>query len=235
MSSHIISLGPLCSVRAQINRYVGQEETQLFDWVRSSFDTVLYILKNIDDESLFSEDKFQCPEIKDGDKVFGMIPANVDKEDLQEPSMKVGGIKCHTVICKPFYFESLHDFPLNKPYMDSMDINIAKFKRRQKRLKDTIITGDVIHFIHVMRYKIITSDKLYEFKQYLYDICPTNKYYLHIAIPPCYKDINKDELTQDRVYLYDFYGDDIRDWKFEGCNWSDIFDNIKCINLTNEI
>jgi hypothetical protein len=43
MPSKIISLGPLCSVRAQINRYVGQEETQLFDWVRSSFDTVLYI------------------------------------------------------------------------------------------------------------------------------------------------------------------------------------------------
>jgi hypothetical protein len=200
MPTNIISLGPLCSVRAQINRYVGQEETQLFDWVRSSFDTVLYILKNIDDESLFSKDKFQCPEIKDGSKVFGTIPANFDKEDIQEPSMKVGGIKCHAVsICEPFYFESLHDFPLNKPYMDSMDINIAKFKRRQKRLKDTIITSDVIHFIHVMRYKIITSDKLREFKQYLYDICPNNKYYLHIAIPLCYKDINKDDLSQDGV------------------------------------
>jgi len=112
MASKIISLGSACLVKHNMIRFVGQEETQLFDSVVSTFDTVLYILKNIDDESLFSKDKFQGP-IK-------------DKNYL--------GDNPHHKMCiyEPFYFFSVHDFPVNISYMDSMDENIEKFKRRQK-------------------------------------------------------------------------------------------------------
>jgi len=111
MPSKILSLGSECLVKHNIIRYIGKEETYLFDWVITTFDTVLFILKNIDDNTLFSRDKFQIHQDKNycGDK------------------------NCQTVgICEPFHFISVHDFPKNIHYMDSMDDNIEKFKEDNK-------------------------------------------------------------------------------------------------------
>lgn len=218
MPSKVISLGEACLVKHNMIRFIGKEETHLFDWVTTRFDTVIYILKNIHDTTLFSKNKFQGP-IKD--KNYG------------------GDKNCHVMcIYEPFFFRSVHDFPKNIPYMERMDENIEKFTRRQERLKDTIITSDVIHFIHCMsKYSIITPEKIELFKQYLYDICPSNTYYLHIAIPPECNFIDKDSLSNESVFIYELYEvtPNNNTWQREGYNWSDIFDNIKRIDSSNEI
>lgn len=97
---------------------------------------------------------------------------------------------------------------------------------------------DVIHFIHCMsKYSIITPEKIELFKQYLYDICPSNTYYLHIAIPPECNFIDKDSLSNESVFIYELYEvtPNNNTWQCEGYNWSDIFDNIKRIDSSNEI
>jgi len=84
---------------------------------------------------------------------------------------------------------------------------------------------------------IITPEKITLFKQYLYDICPSNKYYLHIAIPPEHTFTDQASLFQDDVFVYNFYEvtPNTNSWSREWYNWSDIFDNIKRIDSTNEI
>ena len=59
----IISLGHACQVKFNIDRLFKSDETNFFDWLVTDFKSVLYILKNIDNEELISKSKFTDKEI----------------------------------------------------------------------------------------------------------------------------------------------------------------------------
>jgi hypothetical protein len=61
----MISLGNSCKVKEAILRHIGKSssETNMFDWVLSNFDSVLYFINNIDKPLIkddFLDTKSKC-------------------------------------------------------------------------------------------------------------------------------------------------------------------------------
>ena len=94
---YIISLGHACQVKTFIDRNFHPQKTNFFDYIISNFKSVLYILENINDESIISKEKFT-------NKWVNM------KCDTWTDSQKVENID--------FVMISVHDFPLYMDYMN---------------------------------------------------------------------------------------------------------------------
>lgn len=215
----VISLGHACQVKLNIDRLFKFEDTNFkseasnfFDWLVTDFKSVLYILKNINNEELITSSNFTYDENK---KTW---------------------TDCHRIEHVKFKMISVHDFPLNINYMDYMDEFILKYNRRLDRLKNLINSNENIHMIHCLDHQftdayIITCDDLFNYKKYLCDINSNSNCFLHIAIPPKYHNIDFNNLIQDKVYVYYLHdtqqGDN--DWTNQNFNWNIIFDNINII------
>lgn len=212
----IISLGHACQVKFNIDRLFKSEKTNFFDWLITDFKSVLYILKNINNEELITKSKFTDKEIfKPGKSWYDPF---------------------HKIECIDFKMISVHDFPSNINYMDYMDEYILKYNRRLDRLKILINSDENIHMIHCLDHQftdgyIITNDDIVNYKKYLCDINSNNNCFLHIVIPPKYNNIDFNNLIQDKVYVY--YLIDTQqgnnDWTNTNFNWNIIFDNINNI------
>ena len=183
----IISIGSTCQVKNSIDLIFKQEETNFFDWLITDFKSVLYVLKHNNDTELITPSKFTNEE--------GFIAGRTFDNDHH----KMGHI----------YFKmiSVHDFPLETPYMDMMNTFIEKYKRRLHRLIELIHSEDNIHMIHCLDHiytdtATITSEDIYNYKLYLSNINQNHQCYLHIAIPPKYNHIDFNHLIQDRVFVY---------------------------------
>ena len=210
----IISLGAACQVKFNIDRFYKSEETNFFDWLITDFKSVLYILKNINNQQLITKLKFTCENIY-------MTGKNSD---------------CHKIECTDFKMISLHDCPSNINYMDYIDEFIVKYNRRLDRLKNLIKSNENIHMIHCLDHKftdgyIITNDDLCDYKKFLSDINFNHNCFLHIVIPPKYNNIDFNNLIEDKVYVY--YLHDTQqgnnDWTNTNFNWNIIFDKINNI------
>lgn len=165
----LISLGNSCKVRAAIYRHTTPSgwETNMFDWVISNFDSVLYFLKNIDKP--------------------------INKDDFEDTGRLCGP---HRIMRnKKIRFESVHDVQGDNPYDEEMQGFIAKYERRLRRLKGLIENEPEIHFLHLVDFirddlhlekkiHIPTKEDIKEFHQAIKNINPNSKYYLHILIPP---------------------------------------------------
>jgi hypothetical protein len=175
----IISLGHACQVKFNIDRFFIPQETHFFDWLITDFKSVLFILKNINDEKLINKLRFTDEAIfKQGKSWFSPY---------------------HKVECIDFKMISVHDFPSNINYMDYMDEFILKYNRRLARFKKMIMGNENIHMIHCLDHQftdgyLITNEDIFSFKRYLCNINPKNKCFLHVAIPPKYNNINFNNL-----------------------------------------
>jgi hypothetical protein len=106
----IISLGHGCQIKYNIDRLYKSQETNFFDWLITDFTSVLYILKNINNEELLTKSKFTDKEI-----------------------FKPGKSWCkshHKIECIDFKMISVHDFPSNINYMNYINEFIEKYNRR---------------------------------------------------------------------------------------------------------
>ena len=209
----IISLGFGCQVKFQISKLHLEQETHFFDWIISDFKTVLHILKNINDDKLIIGEKFTDQ------------PVFMPGKSWHDPF--------HKIECYDFKMITIHDFPSNKNYIDCMDKFVKRYNRRLSRIKKLINSDENIHMIHCIDHLftegyIINNDDINNFKAYLSNINPKNNCFLHIAIPPKYKNIDLNYLIQDKVYVY--YLNDteecVADWTNQNFNWKIIFDNI---------
>lgn len=210
----IISLGSCCQVKYNIDRLFKKEETNFFDWLIIDFKSILYILKNINNEDLISKSKFT-------DKGIFI---------LRNSWLKTN----HKIECTDFKMISLHDFPSRINYLDYMDEFILKYNRRLNRLKNLIQSNEKIHLIHCLDHQftdgyIITNDDICNYEKYLSDINPNNNCFLHIVIPPKYSNIDLNNLAKNKVYVYYLIDtkNGISDWKNINFNWNIIFNNIK--------
>jgi len=96
----IISLGHACQVKHNIDRLFKSEETNFFDWLITDFKSVLYILKNINNEKLITKEKFTY------DEVFMKRKTWTDFHKIENIEFKM---------------ISVHDFPSNINYMNYID------------------------------------------------------------------------------------------------------------------
>lgn len=167
----LFPLGSACKVRESIQRYlnVNSLQTNMFDWVLSNFDAILYFILNID--TPLKEDDFY---------------------DLGG----YNGID-RAVFHKSPRFDTIHDFNLNTTYEQQMPAFLEKYNRRLNRLKMNIINNDNIDFVHLIDIVpnnripekplyVPTSHQVWVFFWKIKQINPNSKCKLHILIPPPY-------------------------------------------------
>ena len=224
----IISLGNSCKVRAAIERYfrVNSLETNMFDWVLSNFDSVLYFLNNIDKPLV--------------------------KNDFYDTNIECANHR--RVFHVKIRFDTLHDVVFKNPYETEINNLIDKYNRRLIRLKNIILNSEKKHFIHLVDsifnfrtpnklIHIPSIDDILTFNQLILKINPNCVYYLHILIPPqnCkyyktnydYEKTEVEKLSSKNVFVY-FLNEDITiDPVKDQCkhwSWHDVFENIDKIN-----
>jgi len=167
----IISLGTSCKVREAIQRCLNipSLESNIFDWLITNFESILYCIQNIDKP--FSETDFY---------------------DSKEICLS------HRIILhKSLRFDSLHDCVASNNYQLEMRQFIDKYNRRLKRLKQHILSNQILDFIHLVdcnynfrlprtQLYIPTITQMKQFHSAIQKINPNCNYRLHILIPPEY-------------------------------------------------
>jgi hypothetical protein len=231
----VVSLGFACQVKYHINKLIYPQKTMFFDWIVTDFQSVLYVLKNINDKEMITSSNFT------NNDVF----------------RKGTWTDCNKIEHVKFKMISVHEFPMDKNYMEYMEKFIQKYSRRIDRFKSMLYSDKNIHMVHCLDHKItkpyiVTSDDLDKFDKYLHDINPNIRYFLHIVIPPKFNNIDLNRLKRDRVYVYYLTDSDYNqydaksvtfnlknkktenenlflNWENNNFNWEIVFDNIKKI------
>ena len=211
--SEIISIGSACVVRYNIDRFSKKKETNFFDWLITDFKTVLTILKDIDNRWFLSQDKF----VQNG--IWAKTHYIVDNINIR--------------------MRSIHDVVVNTHYNFQLNNFISKYNRRLDRLKNYIKGNNNLHMIHCLDHLyesepyIVTQEDVNNFYNYINNINPNSKCFLHIVIPPKYNGINLRDLKSNKtcVYYLNYNNQESSDWwTNENYNWNIIFENIKRID-----
>lgn len=218
--SNILSLGFGCVVKYTIDRFIGKKETNFFDYLITDFQTVLTILKDIDNRWFISKDNF-----------------------FQNGTW--GNKKSYIVDNTSIHMRSVHDFPIFFQYNQELYNFILKCNRRLDRIKNYINENKNLHMIHCLAYQytdnpyIPTQDDVNNFYKYINEINPNNKCFLHIVVPPQFNTINLNHLKSNRTFIYYLNYNDQQSsewWTNENYNWNIIFDNIRKIdNFTQRV
>jgi hypothetical protein len=193
----LFPLGSACKVRQSIQRYLHLEtmQTNMFDWVISNFEAILYFILNIDTPIRASD----FYELKDNDDFY-----KTNKESVGS----------RRVIHNFYRFDTIHDFTFfkTKSYEEELPFFIDKYNRRLNRLKNTIINSEKIDFIHLVdiipnhrkpeqNIYIPTEEQLWLFVWKMKQINPNCVCNLHILIPPPYCKYYKTEFTVNNPLL----------------------------------
>ena len=210
----VISLGNSCKVRESIDRFNSvKEETNIFDWVISDFSAVVYIFnafENGKEDELFHEDKF----INNG-----ICPNNT--------------IHC-ALVHTDMQFHSIHDVHSNISYDLQKHEFIEKYRRRCRRLRETIQNyPHNIHFIYFISFKetIPTINEIYFFIMSIKKLRGELPFVIHILVPPefyCYQDtINSCMITNNVNVIYMTSDPSIDPFKEQrrDLNWSEIYNS----------
>lgn len=217
--SEIISIGSACVVRYTIDRFSEKKETNFFDWLITDFKTLLTILKDIDNRWFLTKDKFVCN---------GVWTASEYKVEHKEIKLV-----------------SPHDVFSNNDYESQLDGFISKYNRRLDRLKNYINGNNNLHMIQCLDYQytsepyIVTQEDVNNFYNYINNINPNNKCFLHIVVPPKYNGIDLTHLNSNKTWVYylNYNNQESSEWwTNENYDWEIIFDNIKKIDsiVTND-
>jgi len=175
MNNLLLPIGSSCRVRQSIDRFYNNKQiTNLFDWVSSDFNAVLYFIKNIDTKILESDFyDTGCIENLAGNRIVTNI---------------------HT------YFVSVHDCHISKTYEEILPVFITMLNRRLNRLKNTIIHNNKIDFIHLLNMfprifvdtltNLPTDSIIEDFIYNIYKINNNLDFTLHLLVPPGYYEDN---------------------------------------------
>ena len=229
----LIPLGSSCKVRESIQRYLNIEsmQTNMFDWVFSNFETVLYFITNID------------------------TPVKAD--DFYDTNYICFGKRM--VFHKLLRFDTLHDFDGSKTYEEEMPSFLDKYNRRLHRLKELIMSNEKLDFIHLLDLNyndripnqdmyVPSIEQVYFFFENVKKINPNCNFNLHILIPPSYCkqykrafSINSDEINKliinYNIFIHYLSQDENIDSVDEQCqhwSWFDVYNlvyNNKCSYL----
>ena len=218
----LFPLGCSCKLRKSIERFTNEKrDTNLFDWVLTNFDTILYYVENIDEK------------IKSDDFYDSNILINENK----------------IVNHKKIRFSSVHDFPLSLNYEDNMKKFIDTLNRRLKRFKSTILNSKNIDFIHTLDIEneynfhynpefresniyIPTSNSVDKFINLIKNLNSKLIFTLHILIPPNsdnYHDLIKPLENINNVNVHYLTKDDSIEqfmYKFRNWSWNDVYTKI---------
>lgn len=220
----LFPLGSACKVRESIQRYLDVKsiETNLFDWMITNFDTILYFIENINTP------------IKPED-IFDTNNTCIDKR---------------IILHKNARFESYHDFEASVSYEEQLQTVLNKYNRRLKRLKNIILSNEKIDFIHL--FDMIDNYKLPDTSVYVPSIQEINRFFeaikkinpycnfnLHLLVPPnnCrhynkHFHIDTDEVNKlkiNNVFLHYLTQDYNVETMREKCNhwsWFDVYNKI---------
>ncbi len=228
----IIPIGCFHKIREAIDKYFKSKTEQgLFDCCISNFDSVLYLLKNIDNKFI-SNEIYDTGQL-DNTKLYRII--NHKKTRLS----------------------FIQDFPINKTYESYLPIFTEKMNTYLKKFKNDIKIGLKIHFIHLLDFDenidfvnnpIHKGSKLYipsntmlnNFIAMIKEINPTLVFNIHLLVHPDYIDNSKDILDNLKCtslkihYLKKNF--DTLNFTYD-FNWNDVFNNLdnNIIQFTNII
>lgn len=210
----LFPLGSSCKLRYSLERFSNERrDVNLFDWVLTNFDTILYYIEHIDQE-IKSDDFYDSNNIILENKIVNH---------------------------KKIRFSSVNDFPLSKNYEDNMIKFINTANRRLKRFKSTILNSKNIDFIHILdtenEYNFHYNPEFRESNIYIPTSNSVNKFVdlikklnskliftLHILIPPSsdnYHDLIKllENINNVKVH-YLTKDDSIEPFMYECRHWS---------------
>jgi hypothetical protein len=234
----LFPLGSACKVRESIQRYLNVDslQTNIFDWVSTNFDSIIYIISNIN-TPLKAKDFY---EFEDTENFY-----KLNVEYLQS-------LKKRAVFHKNIRFDTLHDFPINKSYEESLPLFLERYNVRLNRLKTTIMQTENINFIHLLdiipnhripnqNIYVPTVDQIYTFFQKIKKINIYCNCKLHILIPPFYckhykKNFIVDSLEIEKIKLipnvfvhYLYQDEDVKPFHDQCCHWSwdEVYDSIE--------
>jgi hypothetical protein len=225
----LVPIGSKCSVRQSIQRYLKLEtmETNLFDWNVTNFETIVYMIENIDNE-------FKKEDFYDTNEICG------HSRMLNHNNLRLNII---------------HDFDNSNDYDKEMVIFINKYNRRLKRLKQTIMSNKIINFVHLFdiypNFKIPNQDiyvpnidQVYRFIMAIKKINENCKFNLHFLVPPIdcifytkkynsnfYVDVSKlNELRiTDNIFIHQLFQNENIDPQEHAClhwTWDSVYNNI---------
>jgi len=160
----LISLGSLCKVREAIQRHLCLDrlESNLFDWIRSNFGTIVYFIQHIDEPIIESD-------LYDTNIVF---------------------MNNRLVFHNKIKFDIIHDCDAKQTYEEALPVLLEKYNRRLIRLKNNILNNTKIDFIHLVdcednsKLYIPTSQEIALFYEGIQKINPNCNVRLHILLPP---------------------------------------------------
>jgi hypothetical protein len=201
MKPLFVSLGESCCVRHQMNIWAGMKsyETQLFDWLVTSFDTVNKVLSVSDPSIIFNKDTIYkyC-------NFQGMSEMRCTELDT---------------------FRSIHD--LSRNYSDRQyNELIDELHRRWYRLIDNIRSGKYIIFIHYGLEGFASTTQQEKFFSYLDSINSDHNCYL---VSCCYTDQELPPNNNiGRFYTFNFADYPIRrasdNWTKDMYDWKSLFE-----------
>ena len=190
----LFPFGTSCKVREAIERYnCCKIETNIFDWLITNFEAILYCIENID-KPFTADDFYDAKYVWSSHK---------------------------TIFHKQIKFDSIHDCDLNNSFENEMPMFLAKYNRRLNRLKNYILSNTKLDFIHLIDFihyptfqssrchhstktgelYIPTSQQLHDFHNAIKKINPNCNYRIHILLPPTYCKQYKCNCTYDENEL----------------------------------
>jgi hypothetical protein len=206
----LISLGYACRVRESIDRYNGfRRETNFFDWIISNFSFVLYVFQHLEKpEEFLTKDQF------DNWGIFDYNPTH------------------YYIVHNKLRFHSLHDLSTSNDYSNEMNLFIEKYRRRLKRLHETVLYAtEKIHFIHMFENEnhIPSVEEIYFFIVKIKEINSMCDFCIHLLVAPenhAYADqINKLKINENVEIHYmtsDPYVDPQKEQRRD-LNWNEIY------------
>jgi len=183
MVTKLVSIGTVCRVRESIQRYLklDSHETCIFDWIFSTFETVLYFMENID-ETLIIDDFIVTEEICNEHKIV--------KHKFSQ-------------------MISLHDVRKDANLTSEMTSFVEKYNRRLNRFKKMINSESHITFIYLCsnycaseesgNINLPTKEQILKFFDTIQKLNSSLQFTLQILIPPtdCTYHIHKFKLVED--------------------------------------
>jgi hypothetical protein len=195
-----ISIGWNCSVKYNIDKYIGKSERLFFDWLMTGMNSVIEILQSNNIKNILYFD-------------------NIIR-DVNDP---YSGENSRIIIKSLNHCVSIHDFSRNYTDNDILDF-IDKYTRRFNRIIQFIKSNEKLCFIrfdHLLNY-----DEIYKFIETIKNI--NNNCDFTIVIIDNHTKNNSEIFKQNNLLHIKLNLDKIEnDWTEQFLNWKNIFSDIE--------
>ncbi len=203
----LISLGLACNVKYQIDQHNQKtrlsQPTYFFDWLMTSFETVLQIFEVEAIENILSLENIESIEIAKTDSTYSKI-----------------------AIKSLDFFESVHDVRTNFEKQDIVGF-LEKYKRRYDRIIELINSENELYFVrHSHKNANITENQKRRFKSCILKINPNCQFNLVNLV-----DLNSHHIMEGNYIELDLGNYLIKpiddsDWTTSYYDWGNIWKNI---------